>query len=153
MPIHYMPNISILQVVFPNFFRNIQSFFRKADGMVNDRFAEKDTVSLRGGRRPTFHSWQSPTAMWLQKNIATYRKIREIATPACALVRNDMRFLQCPASRRNYRAPHTISNLNYLSLNWKAPPLGVADYVIFDLENHIIPSHIDLHIKNFKAAP
>ena len=48
---------------------------------------------------------------------------------------------------------HTISNLNYLSLNWKAPPFGVADYVIFDLENHIIPSHIDLHIKNFKAAP
>ena len=48
---------------------------------------------------------------------------------------------------------HTISNLNYLSLNWKAPPFGVADYVIFDLENHIIPSHIDLHIKNFNAAP
>jgi hypothetical protein len=48
---------------------------------------------------------------------------------------------------------NTISNLNYLSLNWKAPPFGVADYVIFDLENHIIPSHIDLHIKNFKAAP
>ena len=47
----------------------------------------------------------------------------------------------------------TISNLNYLSLNWKAPPFGVADYVIFDLENHIIPSHIDLHIKNFNAAP
>jgi len=48
---------------------------------------------------------------------------------------------------------NTISNLNYLSLNWKAPPFGVADYVIFNLENHIIPSHIDLHIKNFKAAP
>ena len=51
------------------------------------------------------------------------------------------------------RYTNTISNLNYLSLNWKAPPFGVADYVIFDLENHIIPSHIDLHIKNFNAAP
>ena len=56
-------------------------------------------------------------------------------------------------NRWGHTDSYTISNLNYLSLNWKAPPFGVADYVIFDLENHIIPSHIDLHIKNFKAAP
>lgn len=48
---------------------------------------------------------------------------------------------------------NTIFNLKSLISNRKTPPEGVADYVIFDLENHIIPSHIDLHIKNFKTAP
>ena len=35
----------------------------------------------------------------------------------------------------------------------KASPDGAAGYVIFELENHITTSHIDLYIKNFNAPP
>ena len=35
-----------------------------------------------------------------------------------------------------------FAHLEYLSLNWKAPPFGVADYVIFDLEYQYDRSYI-----------
>ena len=33
----------------------------------------------------------------------------------------------------------------------KTPPDGVVDSMIFEIENHRIPSHYDLHIKNFNS--
>ena len=33
----------------------------------------------------------------------------------------------------------------------KTPPDGVVDSMIFEMENHRIPSHYDLHIKNFNS--
>ena len=47
---------------------------------------------------------------------------------------------------------NTVFKLNYLSSICKTPPVGVIDFMIFGLENHKIPSHYDLHIKNFNPA-
>ena len=38
--------------------------------------------------------------------------------------------------------------LNFIE---KTPPDGVVDSMIFEIENHRIPSHYDLHIKNFNS--
>lgn len=46
---------------------------------------------------------------------------------------------------------NTIFYLKYFISNKKTPPYGVVDFVIFGIENHKIPSHYDLHIKNFNS--
>ena len=46
-----------------------------------------------------------------------------------------------------------MSNLLLQFANFikKTPPDGVVDSMIFEIENHRIPSHYDLHIKKFNS--
>ena len=60
-------------------------------------------------------------------------------------------FLQFYHFSENLRF-YAVFKWNHFSSIWKAPPIGAVDFMIFGLENHKIPSHYDLHMKNFNPS-
>ena len=61
-------------------------------------------------------------------------------------------FQTAPAEQKIRHPPAGDLFRGSLSLIWKAPPVGVVDFMILGLENHKIPSHYDLHIKNLNPS-
>ena len=57
------------------------------------------------------------------------------------------------SKQKEYGLPHQVSGLvRNDRINLMTLPIGAVDFMIFGLENHKIPSHYDLPMKNFNPS-